>query len=364
MKILFITQEFTPTIGGVARYYAGLVGALVPPHDVTVLAPSTGYVNTAPYTVLRRRFEWKWVWPRWLPLLCNTWRAIRRYHPDEVWVGQVLPVGTVVWLLRQLAIRHMRYAVFTHGMDILLPQSSPRKRALMKRILQGASRVVANSSFVRDELVKLGVPESHIVILHPCVEKRSIISDEDILAFRAQKGVEGKKVVLTVARLVRRKGVDLLLCAFQQVNDSNTVLVVVGGGPEHNALEQYAIGNKLPVRFAGEVSDDELSSWYAACDIFALTPRRIGPDVEGFGMVYLEAGQYGKPVIGTRSGGVPDAVVDGETGLLVDEDDLEGLTAALRRLLTDTELRTRLGTNARARIEREFRWESQVQKLW
>lgn len=359
MRMLLITQDFSPSIGGVARYYAGLLSALSP-DDVTVLAPLPAYADAHPYRVLRRRFYTRWVWPHWLPLLWHAWRAIRSVKPDEVWVGHVLPIGTVVWLLRRFQISNLKYVIFCHGMDILVPQSSARKTRLMRRVLSGAARVVANSTFVRDELLTIGVSGEKITIVHPCADLHDASIGVGDTEFRAQQALTGKTILLTVARLVPRKGVDLVLKALRSVTVSNLVYVIVGGGPERVQLEQYAIRNKLPARFIGEVSDDELASWYTACDVFIMTPRRIGPDVEGFGMVYLEAGQYGKPCIGTRSGGVADAVVDGETGLLVDEDDVEGLTAALRRLLTDPELRTRFGAHARARIEREFRWSHQL----
>lgn len=377
-KILLLTLEFPPDRGGVSRYYGGLVGAM----------PEGSVV------VMRARLS-HWIWPHWLPLFVRVAWKIYRDRVSEVWVGHLLPLGTVVYLLKKLPITsyQLPVTVFTHGMDVLLPQSSTRKTWFMKRIFSTADRVVTISQFTKGELLKLGVAEKKIVIIPPCstsvpplsISHRRWRGPASLKNNSGGEGGEGelriryhlgdKKILLTVARLVERKGIDLVLEALQQFPQTKSggvidfVYVVVGDGPERHALEvesrKYALstveGSK--VIFVGAVGDDELAAWYEVCDVFIMTPRKIGPDVEGFGLVYLEANAFGKPVIGLRTGGVPEAVIDGETGLLVDEGDVDGIASAIKQLFSDDALRKKLGEQGRARVEREFQWEKQVKKI-
>jgi phosphatidylinositol alpha-1,6-mannosyltransferase len=161
--------------------------------------------------------------------------------------------------------------------------------------------------------------------------------------------------VLSAGRLVRRKGVDTLLRAFAALwrGEAGPALVVAGDGPDRGRLEALARGLRVPVRFLGRVPDGELSGLYSAADLFVLAAREEPEgDVEGFGLVLLEAAACGTPAVACRSGGVPDAVDDGVSGLLVPPDDPAALAAALTRVLTDDALRRWLACGARARAER------------
>ncbi len=115
--------------------------------------------------------------------------------------------------------------------------------------------------------------------------------------------------------------------------------------------------------FTGEISEEKKSAFYQLCDLSIMTPRQIGPDVEGFGTVYLEANQYGKPVVAGRSGGVAEAVVDGVTGLIVDSENINQISEAVMKILTDETLAKKLGEQGKERVKKEFRWEIQVEKL-
>lgn len=345
-RILLLTLEFPPDRGGVARYYGGLVGAM-PAGSVVVLKAQLS----------------RWMLPRWLPLLWRVWRTVRRETITEILVGHILPLGTITYLLKRLSIVRCPVTVFTHGMDILVPQSSRRKTLLMKKILGVASRVVTISQFTKRELLKLGVPEEKIVIVPPCPTIKNFESRISGFTLRKKYHLENKKILLTVARLVERKGIDLVIEALRNVEIPGFAYVVVGDGPEKEKFQLRITHYALPVILVGAVGDDELAAWYEACDAFIMTPRTIGPDVEGFGLVYLEANAVGKPVIGSRSGGVPEAVVDGETGLLVDESDVDGIANAIRRLLSDEAFAKKLGERGRSRVEHEFQWDEQVKRL-
>jgi len=176
-------------------------------------------------------------------------------------------------------------------------------------------------------------------------------------------------VILTVGRLIERKGHDIVIRAMARLASEFPAAryVVVGDGPRGPYLRDLVASVALQDRvvFVGEVRKEDLPLYYQAADVFAMVSRareRQG-DVEGFGLVYLEAGACAKPVVAGRSGGVPDAVVDGVTGLLVSPESVEEVADALARLLRDRELAAKLGQAGRQRVEREMNWENTVRSV-
>lgn len=175
----------------------------------------------------------------------------------------------------------------------------------------------------------------------------------------------GVPVVLSVGALKRRKGMDSLVRSFSRVREQipEAHLVIAGPGPSAGLLRVcQELSIEAAVHILGEVAEEELVSLYHEADVFALLPRREGDHFEGFGLVYLEAGAAGTPVVGTRSGGVPSAVLDGETGLLVEEEDFEAAASAIVRLLKDRDLARRLGANGRQWAQQN-RWEAYADQL-
>ena len=369
-KLLIATIEFPPQKGGIANYLAGFAGAL-PADGVAVLAPrhvgAENFDSRKQYKIYRKNLisRMSFVWPKWLPLLFHLWRTARREKTEAILVGQVLPVGTAVMILNKFL--HLPYFVSCHGMDILTAASSPRKKKLLNKILEQASGVVANSEFTRNELMKLGVPENKITIVYPCPGDVTGITPEKILEIKNRLGLADKKIILTVGRLVARKGQDKVIEALPKIlaRVPNIIYVIVGDGPEKEKLQ--ILSSKLQVEnnilFTGEISEEKKTAFYQLCDVFIMTPRQIGPDVEGFGMVYLEANQYGKPVVAGKSGGVAEAVIDGVTGLVVNPEDTNQISEAVIKLLTDDLLAKKMGEQGRERVEKEFRWEIQAEKL-
>jgi phosphatidylinositol alpha-1,6-mannosyltransferase len=175
-------------------------------------------------------------------------------------------------------------------------------------------------------------------------------------------------VLLSVGRLQMRKGHDLMIQAVRHLmrqHDRALRYVIVGDGHERARLEALvdACGVREYVTFSGEVPAHVLPLYYAACDIFVLPNRVEQSDVEGFGIVFLEAAASGKPAVGGRSGGVPEAVADGVTGLLVSGTDVEELATTIARLMDSESLRRRLGEAGRARTVREFGWECAAERV-
>ncbi len=350
-KLLLITSDFSPWRGGVARYYSAFVQQLP---EVSVVTSVPGEARAR---VWRRNWNW-WLWPRWLPLVWQALRWKREFGAELVAAGQLLPIGTALWLLKLITASD--YAVFVHGLDVALTSRSAWKRWLARRVLGSAHLVVANSEFTKSRAQAAGAVGERTVVIYPAAQGAPA-APEAVAELAGRHHLEGKQIVLTVARLVKRKGIGTVLSVLPQLQAQfpGLVYVVVGDGPERARLEQLATSSTVPVLFAGAVSEAELAAWYSLATVFVLTPEPDPVDVEGFGIVYLEAEGAGKPVIGSRVGGVPEAVGDG--GMVVSTP--EELAAACRTLLGDPNLRQALGAKGKARVAQGFTVAAQAAKL-
>lgn len=359
-KTLLITLDFPPMIGGVANYYKNIVDNL-PPENIRVLTnDGNRLVAGLP------------IWPKWMPALLNVWKAVRRDKIEVLLVGQILPLGTVAWLLNKLT--RTPYIVMTHAMDVTFPQKYPRKKWLMKKILHGAHKVTTVSRFTEQQLKSLmvGPDRSKIEVIYPCPNLRIRDFNEQVCSGIPDKyGKPDAKKILSVGRIVERKGFDAMIEALARMNKDypNFNYLLVGEGEYKKKLQKMltqpayeSIANK--VIFVGKVPDNELACYFKLCDVFAMPSRRLSTDdVEGFGIVYLEANLFGKPVIGGDSGGVRDAVKDGKTGFLVDPTDTGMIADAVLKLLRDPERARRMGQAGQKRVLEEFNWACQTAKL-
>jgi len=252
-------------------------------------------------------------------------------------------------------------------MDINVPMNYPRKRRLMIQILKKADNIVSNSHYTMKRIVRLGINEDKIVVVFPCpgfkVKEASVKRKE----IAKQYDIGDKQVLLTLGRLVQRKGIDNVIEALSQVKNvyDKFIYLIVGKGPDKDRITSLVKNHDMEdnVKIVGYAKDSELPTFYSACDMFITTPREIGGDVEGFGIVYLEANSFGKPVIASRTGGVIEAVLDNQTGILVDQGDIQQIRDAILKLLRNDSLRKSLGDNGRKRVKDKFQWELQVKKL-
>jgi phosphatidylinositol alpha-1,6-mannosyltransferase len=367
-KLLIMTIEFPPQKGGIANYLAGLAGAL-PVGKVVVLA---GKYNGAEdfdikqsYKIYRKKLFTGILWPKWLPMVWHLWRAVRQEKIEAVLVGQVLPVGTAAMFLKKFF--KIPYFVSCHGMDILTAARDSGKKKLMNEILERADIIVVNSEFTKKELLKLGVLENKMVVIYPCIREGDRVAPEKIYEIKNRLGLADKKIIFTVGRLVERKGQNKVIEAMPKILERvpQAIYVIVGDGPEKENLKSKIENLKLEneVLLLGEISEEKRNAFYQLCDVFVMIPRQIGADVEGFGTVYLEANSFGKPVIAGRSGGVPEAVADGKTGILVDPENINEISEAVIKILTDENLAKKMGEQGKEGVEKEFKWEEQVEKL-
>lgn len=347
-----MTLDYPPERGGVARYLGNLVEASRGTIDVFV---NETHQVAGPGHVERARLV-RTAWPAWWPMV-SAIRGFRRRGYSSVLVSQALPCGTAAWLARLAG--GLPYAVLLHGLDLRLALRSRRKTWLLRWILRGARTVLANSELVASELRAFD-PAIKPVVLTPGVEPMEFPPRE--IARRTLRVADDTFQLLAVTRLVPRKGLDRLLDAMQLLPE-DVRLTIIGDGQDRDRLTRLAEPLGERVRFIHEADDAERNAWYAASDAFALPVRDEGDDVEGFGIVFLEAALAGLPSVAGRSGGAPEAVLDGETGLLVDSTDPQAIAGAVQRLRADPELRRRLGRAGRERGLRDFRWEDRWGKL-
>ena len=340
-KTLLLTLEYPPARGGVARYYSGLVNCW--PEPITVVSE-------------RSELFW-WLWPKWLPLLWRIGKRVKKEGFEMIWVGQVLPLGyAALWLKKRY---NVSYTVFTHGMDILLPQVSWWKNRWLKCILNQAAVVVANSEFTKEELLKLGVPEDKIVIVYPCLSLG--------MEHEAQSIQSGEKIILSVGRLVKRKGFDKVIKTMPRLlkRIPDLKYVIIGFGPELNnwklEIENWKLQSVVSV--LTDVSDTELVRWYRRASVFAMPCEQLGADVEGFGTVFLEAASCGLPVVVGRSGGAAEATQHGYGGFVIDPNSEDDLYQVLLKILTDNSFAARLGKYGQEWVKKNFQWDDEIKKL-
>lgn len=356
MKILLITTEYPPFKGGVAHYYSHLI-KYWPDNNLTVLSNNNNELINPEAKILK-----------WRKAFRELLRRARRKEFDYLLVGQILPLGLVAWPLSFLF--NFRYAVFLHGLDFSLAVKGGRKRWLSRLILRRADSIISANSFVGRQAEEfIGHSKKKTIVINPGLGSVPTAETTTIDYLKKQYSLTDKKIVLSLGRLVRRKGFDYSLQAFKKINNEDWIYVIVGKGPDEEYLKQTArelFGDNYSQKiiFAGEASEAEKSAWMELFDIFLMPSRNIAGDYEGFGIVYLEANAYGKPVIAGRSGGVGDAVIDGLNGLLVDPDDIGDISRALTVLLSDGELRQRLGTAGKMRAITDFSWQHQAEKLY
>jgi phosphatidyl-myo-inositol dimannoside synthase len=249
----------------------------------------------------------------------------------------------------------------THGGEL----RSRKIRQVARFCFPRAERIIANSRFTRSEAVALGADPMRTEVLPVGAPDPVPVDPDATKALRARFG--GERIVLSVARLTQHKGHDRLISALAALPE-DVHAVIVGVGPARTTLEELTVSLGLTrrVTFVGEVTDEELATYYSAADAFALLSRETsGSDagVEGGGIALLEACAYGLPVVAGATGGIPETIHDGETGLLVDPEDHSMIVRGISRVLTDRALAERLGTAARRYATGERSWDRFVARL-
>jgi phosphatidyl-myo-inositol dimannoside synthase len=352
MRLLLLTVDFPPARGGVQHLLAQLAAGLGRSWPVTVVAPAApgdaAWDSGQPYRVIRS-LPLAWGKPALVALQVRAFLEVLRRRPQVIVCGHVL-LGPLCRLAS--TVFGVPYVAMAYAYEI----RAPRMRTIARFALRGARRVVTISEFSRRAVQAHGILAETVDVIHPG-------GAVGAAAAAAAPEPAESRVLLSVGRLVDAyKGHDMVIRALPLIlaREPNARYVVVGDGPRRRYLERLAASLSVAhaVRFVGEASDDEVDAWYRRCEVFVLASRESGVSggAEGYGMVFVEANLRAKPVVGGRAGGVPDAVVDGETGLLVDPLDPAAIADAVTRLLDEPALAARLGDDGRRRALDELSW--------
>jgi len=334
---LLITIDFAPNTGGVARYLSGY--AKKNEFDVLACGKSEGVEEN----IFRKSLLWR-MWPKWLPLLFWGFLYSRKYK--EIAISHILPVGYAALLSGK------KYTVILHGLDILSAGKNSWKRFWSKMILERADKIIANSKATGELLYKIFGNPYRYEVEYPMIKPMP----EGARNPKEKYSLSGFKVILSLGRLVKRKGQEKIIRLMPRILDAvpNAVFLIAGGGEERENLEQTAQEMQLQDRviFLGKVKEAELPDLYSACDVFVLTALPSKDNWEGFGMVCLEAAYFGKPVVVANVGGLPEAVENEKTGFVVKND--EELLEKIVLLLKDEESAKKMGEEGKRWVNDKF----------
>ncbi|HLZ38717.1 MAG TPA: glycosyltransferase family 4 protein [Mycobacteriales bacterium] len=365
-RVLVVTNDFPPRPGGIQMFVHALAARLP---DVVVYAPA--WRGDAAFDAAQRfpvvRHPTSLMLP--LPTVLRRVRAVARDAGcTAVWFGAAAPLALLAPQLRAAGAH--RVVASTHGHETgwaMLPGA----RQVLRRIGEHVDVLTYLADYTRRRIAGALTPGAahRMRQLSPGVDTDRFRRGAGGEAVRADLGLTDRPVVVCVSRLVPRKGQDVLVRAMPRIRSRvpDAALLLVGGGPYRGRLERLVddVGVRQAVRFTGSVPWARLPAYYDAGDVFAMPcrTRNAGLDVEGLGIVYLEASATGLPVVAGASGGAPEAVLDGVTGHVVDGRDVDDVARQVSRLLADRRGARAMGEQGRAWVERQWRWETMAHRL-
>jgi phosphatidylinositol alpha-1,6-mannosyltransferase len=376
LRVMVLTDTFLPHAGGSRFYYYNLFKRIAGMgHEVTIATSKlqgwqefdrreqTGTFKIQRHFIPLRDLSYSQL-PKVAGPLLTALASSVFHRPDIIHCGDLYPAGLIGVILKRLL--GLPFVAYCHGEDITLTDKRRFQPRLRDLIYRDADAVVANGDFAIENLLRIGIQRDKIHKITPGLDTSVFYPFAVDSGLRQHYNIETDElVVMTVARLVPRKGHARVMRALAALGSTVPPFkyVVVGRGSIEAELRdlanQLGLGDK--VVFAGFVADDKLNQHYNLADVVAMPNTEEEGDIEGFGMVFLEANAAGKPVIGGRSGGTAEAVADGESGFLVDSD--EELRDVLERLLTDSNLRQHMGSTGLQRARAEFDWDTRAALL-
>lgn len=370
VKVLLVTNDFGPRAGGIETFVMGLLERMpygsclvYTSHQEDFEAYDNSWKTLSGSEVLRDRSRILLPTPR---VIREINRVIEREGVTHLWFGAAAPLGLMAPYLKRKH-RHLRAIALTHGHEVWWAKLPPFS-LLMRHIGRGLDSIGYLTSFTRDEISKGLRPQDRGKLLQiaPGIDIARFTPVTDRLRLKGLKlslGLAEKRVIISVGRLVHRKGQDRLIEALPRIlaEFPDAHLLLVGTGPYRKKLDRLieAHGVQDAVTFLGRLQLEELPLYLSIAEIFAMPSRdRLGGfEVEGLGIVYLEASSCALPVIVGRSGGAPDALIDGETGLLVDGNDSTEVAEACLKLLRDPVHGAKMGARGREWVIAEWNWD-------
>lgn len=366
IKLLIFAMRFPPEHVGTARYAAILASGLAERGvKVMVLAPNYAAEHPEdgqlPYNVRRiRRGQHRFVPLRYIVARSALKRALNEFQPDVLWATNGMATRVAGSMESQLQVP---FIGTLHGTDMAtrLPGRTPRtwiESLFQKRFYKGAGRLCTVSRFTYDLGLSKGLDGDKMQVMYSGIELLEGLEERRQKAGAQHPELAGRRIVLTVGRLVKQKGHRNLIEAMRQVaaTHPDVLHIIVGDGPERARLSDQVgqLGLSDNVRLVGYITEEQLEAYYALATVFALTSHEVDSYVEGLGLVFIEAAVRGLVAVGSHHGGIPEAIADGETGFLVDPHQPEEIGRKLCSLFDDDQLRARMGAAARRHVAERF----------
>lgn len=359
MKILLITLEYPPQIGGIATHTYNLAGQ-APVSDVIVWAPKQKddevFDGNHPWKVYRGKPYSNFFWPRWLKWYFQIKKIVKIEKIDLLVVQHALPGGYVGYLI--LKFLKKPYIIIFHGSDLEI--ALKKKIRQLNLVCKHAKKIIVSSQFLKNKLLSGIAGLNNVFICSPSPGKHFLIepNKKDLISLKSKLALEGKKIIISVGRFDEGKGFPRLLKAMGKVLEQipNAALLLIGDGPKKQyileLIKKFNLENV--VRYVGAIPNINLPIYYHISDLFVLLAHKDENREEGWGMVFLEAGVCGLPVVAGDVGGVSEVVIDKKTGILVDSNFEKNTTEAIINLLLNDALRLEMGQYSRERILKEF----------
>jgi len=368
-KSLLISEIFPPKNGGSGRWFWELytrlpnneyviaVGkaegdkALDKTHDLNIHRLELSSPSWGIKSLTGLKFYWR---------VFNKIRAlIKQEKISTIHCGRCLPEGFIGYLFYKMF--NIPYICYIHGEDVEAASTSRELSWIVHKILANASKLICNSQNTAQLiLVKWQICSEKTVILNPGCDTERFIPAERNNAIIKSLGWSNRRVILTVGRLQKRKGQDMLIKALPEIKKTipNILYAIIGDGEEKIELEQLAreLDIQDNVLFMSEISDDKMIKAYQQCDVFALPNRTVGQDIEGFGMVLVEAQACGKPVVAGDSGGTAETMIIDSTGFIIDCTQPFFIASTISKLLENNELQATMGAAGRLHVEKTLDW--------
>jgi len=343
-KTLVLTHEYYPFKGGVARYCHNLFKFF---KNEEYLVVTDNLEVSSQKNIINTRLTWPYLKPSWLLAYFKLKKIIKNNQLEQIFTPNILPLGSLAYFLK------VPYIISLHGLDINLAMANKPK--LTRKILTGAKAVIANTEntakITRDFL---GQADFKIKVLYPSVDFDTSYDPIKLEAFRKKLGIGEEKIIMTLGRLNKRKGQDLVIEALAQLqNDYNFKYFIIGRGSENKNLELLIDKHKLSkqVFIFDNIDDEDLIYFFKLADYFVLPHRQSGHDIEGFGTVFLEAALCNLPIISGDSGGVKEIFNQPDQAILIPSDDLRALIKAIKFLLNNPKEADKLAQAAQQRAK-------------
>lgn len=371
MKTLVLTQNFPPASGGSGRWFWELYSRLGSEYIVAadIMDKANTFDNTSNISILRLPLyspQWgvanlqglKYYWQSFKALK----RIVKEQDIDHIHCGRVIPEGLMAWMLNKTL--GIPYLCYVHGEDLEASALSRELNSLTKLVMRSADKIICNSHNSAGIVDRVDNSVSNkVTVMHPGADTKKFFPiDHKDETFLASMGWQNKRVILTVGRLQARKGQDKMIEAMPEIvkHCPQAHYVIIGHGESRAFLEQKIESLNLGehVQMLTDCDDDTMIKCYQHCDVFILPNRTEGQDIEGFGMVLVEAQACAKPVIAGDSGGTKETLIPGKTGEIVDATSTAELVGVISKFIDDPACCEAYGQAGRTHAVQAFDWDN------